>query len=239
MRGKPFALCCRIITAEDVELNRSHAQRTHGTSRNRRRQQDGGPAWFRPYCRAQRALTASIRLLGSTLRTVRASARCAHRRPVRTSRALQAASGLLIEASARMARAAEALAETSACIAREADPSVLPDMLARATEQWIDVDGWLQQAADDVYTLQADVLLALRTGFFVPEPEPAGRRPRIHLAPRPVPIRAFLRLRQPRVVDRIAPILRRRRRTPRPAAVRVPRRSLLGRAPPLFPLSLL
>jgi hypothetical protein len=140
-----------------------------------------------------------------------------------------------------MRRAAEALAETNACIAREPDPgSVLPGMLARATEQWIDVEGWLQQTADDVSMLQEDVLLALRVGLFVPEPErPAGRRPRIRLEPRSVPIRAFLLLRQPRVVDRIAPILRRRQRTPRPAAVRVPRRSLLGRAPPLFLLSLL
>jgi hypothetical protein len=172
---------------------------------------------------------------------VRGSARCAHLRPVRTSRNLHEASGRLVDASARLARAAEALAETNACISRDpVEASVVPDMLVRATERWVEVAGWLQQAAGDVSTLQEDVLLGLRTGFFVPEPErPAGRRPRIHLAPRPVPLRAFLRLRQPRVVDRIAPILRRRRRIPRPAAVRVPRPSLLGRAPPLFPLSLL
>ncbi|HEX6158791.1 MAG TPA: hypothetical protein VF111_01410, partial [Thermoanaerobaculia bacterium] len=69
--------------------------------------------------------------------------------------------------------------------------------------------------------------------------QPAPRRVRIRVAPRPGAIRAFLLRRQPRVVDRIAPILRRRRRTPRPAAVRVPHRSLLGRAPPLVPISLL
>ncbi len=241
MRREPLPICCRIITAEDVDLNRSHAQKTHGTSRNRRRPQDGGPAWFRPYCRAQRAITASIRLIGSTLRTVRGSARCAHRRPVGTSRDLRAASGLLVHASAYMRRAAEAIAEANASIAGEPDTaSAVPNLLVHATERLIEVDEWLQQTADDVSMLQEDVLLALRVGLFVPEPErPAGRRPRIRLTPRPVPIRAFLLLRQPRVVDRIAPILSRRRRTPRPAAVRVPRRSLLGRAPPLFPLSLL
>lgn len=210
-----------------------------GTCRNRRRQKGGGPAWVRPFCRAERALEASIRLIGSTLRTVARSERCAHRRPIRTSRTLHEASARLHEASVRLARAAEQMRETNECIAREPERSTaVPALLLHTAERYVQVTAWLQQAADDVFTLQDDVLLGLETGFLVPE-EPEGRRPRIRLAPRPVPLRAFLLLRQPRVTDRIAPILRRRRRTPRPASIRVPRRSVLGRAPPLSSVSLL
>jgi hypothetical protein len=178
-----------------------------------------------------------VRLIGATLRTVAGSERCAHRRPIRTSRNLHQASALLVDASARLARAARELAETNECVAREPErATAVPDMLVHATERWMEVAILLQRASIDVSSLHEEVLLGLATGALVPE-RPAGRRPRIVLAPRPVSaIRAFLLLRQVRVVDRIAPLLRRRRRTPRPAAVRVPRRNLLGRAPPLFPI---
>ena len=221
-----------MTTANHAQATRA----THAPSRNRR----GGvrPAWVRPYCRAERALAATIRLIGSTRRAVARSERCAHRRPVQTSRNLHEVAGLLVHASSHLRRAAKELDETNECIAR--DPghgSAASSMFVRATERCVQVTGWLQDAAADVFGLQEEVLLGLETGLLVPE-RPAGR-PRIILAPRPVPIRAFLLLRQPRVTDRIAPILRRRRRTPRPASVRVPRRCLRGRAPPLFPISLL
>jgi hypothetical protein len=216
----------------------NHAQATRGNRRpNRRRGKADDPAWFRPYCRAEYAMTATIVAIGVTLRKVAGSRRCAHRHPVRASLDLRQAEARLLGASVRWKRAADALAQMTQCIPDDPD-SPLSSMLAHANERWEYVGAWLQQAADDVSALQADVLAGLVTGRLVPEPErPAGRRPRISVAPRPVPIRAFLLLRQPRVVDRISPILRRRRRTPRPASVRVPRRSLLGRAPPLFPLS--
>lgn len=213
----------------------NHAQATPGTRRTRRRPKDGDPAWFRPYCRAQYAMIASIRLIGETRRTVARSRRSAHRRPVRASRDLHEASARLLDISTRLRRAGRELAETNASVA---DPAVMGCLLTQANERWEELAGWLQQAAADVFTLQEDVERRLQTGVLVPE-RPAERRPRIRLAPRPVPVRAFLHRRQPRVVDRIAPILRRRRRTPRPASVRVPRRSLLGRAPPLFPISVL
>lgn len=223
-------------------MSMSHAQTSrasHGPSRNRRRREDGGPAWFRPYCRAHHALNASLRLLGSTLRTVATSKRCARRRPVRASRKLGEATALLVDASRKMLRAAVELTETRNCVTRDPEQTTaVSPLLVRADERWDEVTGWLQQAADQVISLHDDLRLGLETGLLVPE-QPAERRPRIRLAPRPVPIRAFLVLRQVRVVDRIAPILRRRRRTPRPASVRVPRRNLLGRAPPLFPISVL
>lgn len=218
----------------------NHAQATRGTPGNRRRSRGGGgAAWVRPFCRAHRALDASIRLIDSTVRTMRSSERCAARRPVHASRNLDQASARLIDASARLERAARELAETNQCIVREPEQSALvPELLEHAAERFLGIAGWLQQTSDFVFQLQKDVLHGLATGELVPE-SPAERRPRIRLTPRPAPVRAFLRLRQPRVVDRITPILRRRRRTPRPAAVRVPRRSLLGRAPPLVPISLL
>ena len=201
-------------------------------------QAGGAPAWFRPYSRAQRALAASIRLIGSTLRTVAGAEHGLHRRPIRTSRNLQEASARLVDASARLRWAAQELAETNECIALEPERAApVPELLIQATEHWMQVAAWLQQTTAALSAIQGDVLLGLQTGLLVPEHQDESR-PRIRLAPRPVPIRAFLLLRQPRVSDRISPILRRRRRMPRPRAVRVPRCSLLGRAPPLFPISL-
>jgi len=222
-------------------LRSNHAQATgdtHAPRGKRRRRDDGGPAWFRPYCRAQRAINASIRLIGTTLRTVAKTERCAHRRPIHASRRLQEAGNLLVHASSQLVRAAKELVEVNACIAHEPDrTSGVPRLLAQATEHCAELTEWVEDASGNVLDLQEEVLLGLETGILVPEP-PAGRRPRIILAPRPVPIRAFLRLRQARVIDRIAPLLRRRRHTPRPAAVRVPRRCLRGRAPPLVSISL-
>jgi hypothetical protein len=190
---------------------------------------------MRPWCRATRAIEASIRLINSTLRTMERTERCAHRRPVSASRNLHEASGRLVDASARLTRAAQELVATNECLRREPDETMLvPELLAHTTERWLETMTWLREAADGVFSLHEDVLLGLETGVLVPEQPAAKRRPRIILAPRPVAMRAFLLHRQPRVVDRIAAILRRRRRTPRPASVRVPRRNLLGRAPPLF-----
>ncbi len=162
------------------------------------------------------------------------SERCAHLRPVRTWRDLHNISALLITASRKLECAARKLAQIQESIVREPERSCgVPDVLVRATEMWVFTAELLRDTSNELFSLQADVLEALRSGVLMPEePEPAPRR-RIILESRPVPIRAFLALRQARVKDRIGPILRRRRRTPRPAAVRVPRRNTLGRAPPL------
>ena len=214
-------------------------QGASGTCRNRRRPQSGRPAWVRPLCRAHRALDASIRLIGSTLRSVARTERGTRRRPIRTSFRLHAASSRLCDASVRLQWALRELEVTTECLALEPESMTaeVPELLTQAAERWTKVTAWLEQASGVVFSIQKNVLHGLRTGELVPE-RLSERRPRIILAPRPVPVRAFLHVRQPRVIDRIAPILRRRRRTPRPAAVRVPRRNLLGRAPPL-PISLL
>ncbi|HYI11932.1 MAG TPA: hypothetical protein VEK57_22950 [Thermoanaerobaculia bacterium] len=185
------------------------------------------------------ALNASVRLIQSTLRMVATSERCAHRRPVRTALKLQGASGLLVVATARLQRAAEGLAQVNDCIARAPEKSGgVPALLTEATERWVSVAGWLTGAAGQVFGLQEEVLDGIETGRLVPE-QPAERRPRIVLVPRPAPVRAFLRARQPRATDRISAILRRRRRSRLPASLRVPRRTSQGRAPPLFPVCLL
>jgi hypothetical protein len=185
----------------------------------------------RPFFRVNQALDSSVRLLGSTARTFARSERCAHRRPVRAWRTLHEATALLRDASARLIRAGQELEVMKESLREPGGDALLP-MLDETSARWRELMVCLNETAADVFTLREDVLVGLRTGTLVPE-QPAPRRPRIALAPRPAPIRAFLLRRQPRVVDRIAPILRRRRRTPRPASVRVPRRSLLGRAPPL------
>ncbi|HKQ19585.1 MAG TPA: hypothetical protein VJW75_07560 [Candidatus Eisenbacteria bacterium] len=192
--------------------------------------------WVRPFFRASHALDASMRLIGATLHTVAVSRRCAHRRPIQTSKQLQSALDLLVIASARLMKAARELAELTECVAREpGTPRVVPDIAVAATERWVEMARWLAEATNEVFHLHRSVLDGLKSGTLVPE-QPADRRPRIVLAPRPVPVRAFLARRRPRAADRIAPILLRRRRTPRPAALRVPRRGIRGRAPPLSPV---
>lgn len=208
-----------------------------GTCRDRRRQGDRG-RWIRPFFRASGAMDASLRLIGSTLHAVALTKRTAHRRPVRASQNLLNASDLLVTASVRLRRAVENLAEMTECARREPETAQhVPEIVLAATERWVYLSAWLAETANEVFALHRSVLDGLETGALVPE-QPAERRARIVLAPRPVPVRAFLRLRQPRIHDRIAPLLLRRRRTPRPAALRVPRRSVLGRAPPLFSVCL-
>lgn len=145
---------------------------------------------------------------------------------------MSVASARLADASARLSLAARELAATSECVALDPEQSAgAPRLLVETTRNLILVTAWLDQVADGVFASHSAVLHGLESGTLVPE-RPADRRPRIRLTPRPAFIRAFLQARQPRVTDRIAPFLRRRRRTPRPAAIRVPRRSILGRAPP-------
>ncbi len=195
--------------------------------------------WVRSYGRVHRALNASVRLIDSSLRTLAVSERCAHRRPISSSKKLDAASGRLVTAGDRLARAAARLAEAHECIARNPDSADgAPAFLIEATARLIQVGLWLNETADQVFTLHEDVLHGLETGELVPE-QPAQRRRRIVLVPRLAPVRAFLRARLPRVVDRISAILQRRRRTRLPASLRVPRRTSQGRAPPLFPVCLL
>jgi hypothetical protein len=123
------------------------------------------------------------------------------------------AGGRLLTASRRLIRAAKQIAKTNRCIGREPERAAGgPELLIQVTQRWVGTAACLQQATEEVFGL------------------------RIILAPRPAPVRAFLRARRSRVVDRISPLLQRRRRTPRPAAVSVPPRTSQGRAPPFSPV---
>ncbi len=217
---------------------RASAKGAVGTCRRDRRRPQAArrTGWVRPYFRAQFALDAAMRMIFRTHRTMVESERCAHLRPVRTWRDLHNISALLMTAARKLECAARKLAQIQESIDLEPERSCgVPDLLVRTTEMWVFTAELLWDTSNELFSMQADLLEALRSGVLVAEqePEPPPRR-RIIVKPRPVPIRAFLLARQPRVKERINPILRRRRRTPRPAAVRVPRRNTLGRAPPLL-----
>lgn len=217
-------------------MTRSQATRAprgaDGTCRDRRRPQGGRPEWVRPIRRAQRALESSLRLIASCLATIERAEPCARRRPLCTSRNLWAASGRLVTASGRLMRAAQQIAEIHEWIGREPERAAgAPERVVRATQLWVGATALLQVTAKEVFGLHVEVLEGLETGRYVPERDSA-RRPRIVLAPRPAPVRAFLRARRIRATDRISPLLRRRRRTPRPATLSVPPRTAQGRAPP-------
>jgi hypothetical protein len=167
----------------------------------------------------------------STIRAALEAARCAERRPIRTARRLNGAVREITAASLRLIDARRELAEACAALDREPDQQrgEAPELMEMATARCEAVANSIPIAVEQVVLAQLEVLGGLYTGELVAEP--ADRR-RI-VPPRPLFVRAFLASRQPRVSDRIAPILLRRRRTPRPAEVRVPRRNLRGRAPPL------
>jgi hypothetical protein len=193
-----------------------------------------GPEWVRPYRRAQRALDSASSLIVSTVHMVMNAGRCAKRRPVRTALRLTSAAREMKVASLRLIDAQRELAAASQALSR--DPKQqngdAPELMELVAARCQAVANYLPIAVQGVAIAQVDVLGGLATGELVPE-RPSDARPRIVITPRPLFVRAFLVTRQPRISDRITPVLLRRRRTPRPAEVRVPRRNLQGRAPPL------
>ncbi len=206
-----------------------------GTCRKRRRQQGARrPDWVRPYRSAHRALDSAVRLIESTMETVAVFERCVERRPVRTARRLIGGARRLAAARLRLLRVSRELATATECLGRAPELATgdVPELVELASERWQAVANYLLHATGEVVLRQVEVFAGLACGALVPE-HPSDSRPRIVLAPRPVPVRAFLAVRQPRVADRISVILRRRRRTPRPAVLTVPPRTSQGRAPPL------
>lgn len=179
-------------------------------------------------------MDSAVSLIFSTIHAVVDAGRCAERRPVRTARRLNGAVREMTVASLRLIDARRELAEASEALDQEPDQQSgdAPELMELAVARCRAVAEYIPFAVNEVVHAQVEILGGLRTGELVPEPPSDGRR-RIVLTPRPLFVRAFLVSRQPRVSDRIAPALLRRRRTPRPAEVQVPRRNLQGRAPPL------
>ena len=175
---------------------RNHAQAPQGatgTCRDRRRPESlRRKAWARPIRRLHRALDSSVHLISRSLLSAGASERRAQRRPIRSSRELEKIEELILLASSRLSQAARELAKVHACIARDPENAGdAPELLILATERWIFMAGWLAESAGSVFDRHEDVLDGIRNGTLVPE-RSAFPRPRIILAPRPVPIRAFL-----------------------------------------------
>jgi hypothetical protein len=158
----------------------------------------------------------------------------AKRRPMRAARRLIGAVHEMSVASRRLVDAWRELAEANEALGR--DPSQqrgnAPELMELVAARCRAVAEYIPIAVTGIVLAQANVLEGLSTGELVPE-GPSDRRPRIVITPRPLFVRAFLVIRQPRVSDRITPVLLRRRRTPRPAEVQVPRPDVQGRAPPL------
>ncbi len=211
------------------------------TSR-RRGEAPRGKEWVRPYKRAQRALDNASSMLISTVHRVADAGYCASR-PVRSTRILIGALRQVTVASLQYAEAQRCLAE--AIDAFDHTPPELQDgdaplLFELAAERSQTVERYIYVATQEVLLGQAEILQGVAAGELDPEDpseDASAVRPRrrvIVVTPRPLFVRAFLAARRrPRTADRITPVLRRRRRTPLPAEVRVPRRNLRGRAPPL------
>jgi len=206
-----------------------------GTTRDHRRPRGARrPAWVRPLVRAHFGIRACARLIDSTLEEVAACRRQVHRRPFRTWRRLYEATDRLSAASNRLTRAMRDLGRTGDCIARDPENTTkVQPLLVVATQSWVEVGLRLSEVVGEVFTFNDEVFHGITTGTLAPE-RAAERCMQFALAFRPVPFRAFVLRRHPRVIDRIALVLHRRRRTPRPTALTVPRVTDQGRAPPRF-----
>ena len=180
-------------------------------------------------------------MLISSVRTVMDAGCCAHR-PVASTRKLTAALHQAEVAARQYVAAERYLIEAAEAIDRtlpELQSGAAYELLDLAAERCKTVNHYIRVAMNEVLLGQMEIFRAVGAGEAVPEDpqELSAERPRrrvIVVRPRPLFVRALLAARrQPRVSDRIAPILRRRRRTRLPAEVRVPSRNLRGRAPPL------
>lgn len=207
----------------------------------RRRGAPAGKEWVRPYKQAQRMLDNAASLIIQSVHTV-VDAGCCARFPVRSTRKLIRAMHDVTVASRQYAEAERFLVEAAEAFGH-APPELVDgqaaELLEMAAERCHTVREYLHVAANEVLLGHTEISAGVQSGELVPEgPQellPDGRpRRRVIVLRRPLFVRAFLAARrQPRIGDRITPVLRRRRRTLLPAEVRVPRRNLLGRAPPL------
>jgi len=177
-------------------------------------------------------MDSAVTLLFSTIYAIVEAGRCAQQRPIHTARRLNGAVRKLAGASLRLMNARRELAEACQALGREPDQQrgEAPELMEMATARCQALADYIPMAVKELAFARLEVLGGLYTGELVAEPADGRRR---IVAPRPLFVRAFLASRQPRVCDRIAPVLLRRRRPPRRAEVRVPRRNLRGRAPPL------
>ncbi|HYC90288.1 MAG TPA: hypothetical protein VEO54_13815 [Thermoanaerobaculia bacterium] len=208
----------------------------------RRRGAPAGKEWVRPFKQTQRMLDNAASMLVQSVHTVADAGCCAHL-PIRSTKKLIRALRQVNVATRQYAEAERFLVEATEAFA-QAPPELLDgeaaELLEMATERCHTVGQYIHVAAQEVLLAHTEIFDGVASGELVPEepsqelPEDRPRRRVIVITPRPLFVRAFLAARrQPRVGDRIAPLLRRRRRTLLPAEVRVPRRNLLGRAPPL------
>lgn len=208
----------------------------------RRRGAPAGKEWVRPFKRTHRLLDNAASMLVQSVHTV-VDAGCCARFPIRSSKKLVRALHQVTVAARQYAEAECFLIEATEAF-EHAPPELLDgkaaELLEMATERCHAVRQYIHVAAQEVLLGHAEITGGVASGELVPEDpsqelsEDRPRRRVIVITPRPLFVRAFLAARrQPRVGDRIAPVLRRRRRTLLPAEVRVPRRNLLGRAPPL------
>jgi hypothetical protein len=206
-----------------------------GASRpSRRRDQTRRPEWVNPYRRAQHALDVVEGLINSTMHVVLDTERCARQRPMRAARRLIGKLRGMDVATMQVDVARREVAQAKAALAQ--DPSQqrsdAPEIMDLVTARCEAAARYIPIAAGEAVLAHVGILEGLITGELVPE-RPSDTRPRIVVTPRPLFVRAFLVIRQPRVSERITPVLLRRRRTPRPAEVQVPRPDVQGRAPPL------
>ena len=208
----------------------------------RRRGAPAGQEWVRPFKQTHRMLDNAASMILQSVHTV-VEAGCCARFPIRSTRKLIRALHQVSVATKQYFEAERFLSEATEAY-EQAPPELVneevAEMLEMASERCRTVGEYIHVAAREVYLGQTEILDSVASGEVVLEDpaqaqsEDRPRRRVIVLTPRPLFVRAFLAARrQPRVGDRIAPLLRRRRRTLPPAEVRVPRRNLLGRAPPL------
>lgn len=207
---------------------------------SRRRGAPPGKEWIRPHRLAQHMLDNASSMILHSVHTV-IDAGCCAQTPIQSTKILIRALHHVQVASRQYAEAERYLMELAEAV-EQTPPELLDDdaaeSLAMATERCHTVRQYLHVATNEIILGHEEIFQGVQSGELVPEDPRVAQlddRPRRRvIRHNPLFVRAFLSARrQPRVSDRITPVLRRRRRTLLPAEVRVPRRNLLGRAPPL------
>ncbi len=209
-----------------------------GTCRISRRRGEAprGQEWVRPYKLAQRKLDNAASMIISSVRTVADAGGCADR-PIESTRKLIRALRQATVAAEQHAEAEHYLTEAAEAFAHtppELRSGDAPALLEMAAERCETVHRYIHVAAGEIVLGQTEIFHGIESGEVVSEDSSASRpRRRIVIRHNPLFVRTFLAARRQRAADRITPLLQRRRRTRLPAEVRVPKRSLRGRAPPL------
>jgi hypothetical protein len=215
----------RSASGGNAKKSRWAGVRSSGLLRN------GAESWRRPFRRTERAIDSTERLIERSRQLIDACETFVAEHPIRATRDLQRASGLIAEATERLGRGIACMNETSNRLAEApANAGDAPARMTDAMARWIVAAQQLAMLSNRLDETFAELFDYVKGGNAPLDlSELLKKRP----APRPV----IIRHPSPKVLSvesgRIFRIHVRRQRSARVTVAEAPRRIFRGRAPPL------